>query len=625
MARRKGFGQRLAKQQDDEAQVVKKVSNGDGKKKAKTGPPRRVVSSQMKSRTASYGGGGFGNGGSVMGAGGNFYSPELSTDFLELPQSLHEQWAYYRFFDKNEPYVSQAISLHSILPISKVRLAIPRSKNRKMAEAAMRFCEKWVRRIDLTDRLLAITRERNLIGEVYLWCEDKNPEMPREVTHYTQRILTEEGEAVEKEIKHEDADKRAAKWLKKNYKGWTKLVCLPPENIRVRTFNFTDKKIVEMIPDSETRKVIEQADAGDPVAKAVVDDMPPHLINAVRGGGNVVLGTDPYAGSFVYCLYNKKSDYEARGTSILQCCMRSLVYRDKLRQAQTSIASRHMTPIRIVYGEDLSLGDVEDLREQVDMALMDPDYSIIANFEVRWEEMGADQRLLNLDGEYELTNRQLYAGLGITESLLTGEGSYSGDRVNLEAINTRYMLLREQLQKLVEEILLRPMCARMGFVEEDEDGDEIVLVPSLSFTRLALRDNRDTFDALYNLYTKGSLDIDTILELLNLDPVAVREKIQRDLLTVNDPTYNEMMRGIYSDAGRQMVENSDVVTKLAKDLGLTYAKPKESQGRFASSRTASGESALMVALAKAILSLSGGTERRTSNEQDLEAGPSGPD
>jgi hypothetical protein len=305
--------------------------------------------------------------------------------------------------------------------------------------------------------------------------------------------------------------------------------------------------------------------------------------------------------------------------------MRSLVYRDKLRQAQTSIASRHMTPIRIVYGEDLSLGDVEDLREQVDMALMDPDYSIIANFEVRWEEMGADQRLLNLDGEYELTNRQLYAGLGITESLLTGEGSYSGDRVNLEAINTRYMLLREQLQKLVEEILLRPMCARMGFVEEDEDGDEIVLVPSLSFTRLALRDNRDTFDALYNLYTKGSLDIDTILELLNLDPVAVREKIQRDLLTVNDPTYNEMMRGIYSDAGRQMVENSDVVTKLAKDLGLTYAKPKESQGRFASSRTASGESALMVALAKAILSLSGGTERRTSNEQDLEAGPSGPD
>ena len=55
------------------------------------------------------------------------------------------------------------------------------------------------------------------------------------------------------------------------------------------------------------------------------------------------------------------------------------------------------------------MNDVEALREQVDLALQDPDYSIIANFQISWEEMGSDQRLLDLN-EYDMTDRQMYAG-----------------------------------------------------------------------------------------------------------------------------------------------------------------------------------------------------------------------
>jgi len=98
---------------------------------------------------------------------------------------------------------------------------------------------------------------------------------------------------------------------------------------------------------------------------------------------------------------------------------------------------------------------------------------------------------------------------------------------------------------------------------------------------LALRDNRDTFDALYNLYQKGSLDVETILELLNLDPVTVREKLEKDLFTVNDPTFNEVLRGIYGDVGRALAEKSNAVEKIAENLGLKYTPPKEEgDGRF---------------------------------------------
>jgi hypothetical protein len=295
------------------------------------------------------------------------------------------------------------------------------------------------------------------------------------------------------------------------------------------------------------------------------------------------MGTDPDEGSFVFLLHGRKGADSEIGQSILDRCLRTLYYREKLRQAQTSIASRAMTPKRIVWAEGLSDADVEALREQVDLALVDPDYSIVANYEIRWEEMGARDRLLDLSTEYEQTERRLLAGLGVTESLMSGEALYSGDRLKLEVINNRYLHLREIVQDYVHESLFEPVARRMGFIEKDKWGQEVVLYPRLSFTRLPLRDSQDTFDALYNLYQKGSVSIDVVLEMLNIDPDDTRSKIEADMFTVNDAVFNEVMRSIYSEVGRTIVEQSDVVEKVAKYLELKYEKPSEGDeggGRF---------------------------------------------
>jgi len=535
---------------------------------------RSLTASEMKSRVKIA----MTSGGTTMGSGGNFYSPELSTDFLELPQSQDEQRNYFRFFYRTDPFVGQAVDLHTELPLSKIRLGMPKAKNREIANASLRFCEKWAKRVGLLHRLIEILHEYNLLGEVFVFCEDNNPDMPKEITHEKINEITVEGEAVTKYFRYKDANERAYKWMKKNYRGWTAIRVLPPEQVHMETFPFTNQKIISLIPDSKTKDIVERATQGDSEASRIVDSMPDVVVDSIRNGLNIPLNTDPDEGSFCYFMARKKSQYEPRGHSMLERCLRILVYRDKLRQAQTSIASRHMTPIRLVYAEDMDMGDIEALREQVDLALQDPDYSIIANFQISWEEMGADQRLLDLNGEYDMTDRQMYAGLGVTESLLSGESSYSGDRINLEVINTRYMLMREVLQEMVEENILKPMCKRMGFVEEDEDGEEMIVHPTLSFTRLGLRDNHDTFDSLFNLYQKGSLDIDIILELLNIDPETTKRKLERDMFTMNDSQFNEVLRGIYSDAGGKIAENSDVIERIAKNLGLKYVKPQEEGG-----------------------------------------------
>lgn len=544
------------------------------------GRPDPLVTARMRRVANAFAGAYPQVGGTDMAAAGPYYSPEYSTDYLQLPHSQIQQWHWYRFFYKTDPFVKRAIDVHTELPLSKVRLSIPQAKNKELAQRAYRFCQKWADRVNLLHRLIEVTFELNLLGEVNVYMEDNSPDMPRDIReeatlHYDEMT----GQVVEMWVPREDADKREADWVRKNYRGWTGIRVIPPEQIQVTNFPLSDEKDFELIPDREAKGLIARADAGDPSAMRVVSKMSDELVDALRQDQNVHLNTDPDLGSHIVQLTNKKSQYDTRGHSQLECCIRTLVHRDKLRQAQAQISSRHMTPIRVVWGENLDVADVEALRDQISLALIDPDYSIIVNKQITWEEMGSESRLLDLGSEYDLTDRQLYAGLGVTESLLSGESSYSGDRINLEVINTRYLLLRELLQDFVERHMFQPMCRRMGFVEVDEDGDETVIYPKLSFTRLALRDNADTFDALFNLYNKNSLGLSVILDLLNIDYDATQEEVMKSLFTVNDPLFNEVLRSIYGAVSDEIKSGTEVVKRISEAMGLKYDKPAE-EGRF---------------------------------------------
>ena len=351
---------------NDDAVEVRRVSTKT--KGAHVGRPTRIMTSSQRSKIAYPT-----TGGTTSGSGGNFYSPELSTDFLELPQSLDEKRNYFRFFYQTDPFVGQAVDLHTELPLSKIRLGTPKAKDPELARKSLEFCTEWARRIGLLHRLIEIVHDYNLLGEVFVFCEDTSPDMSEDITHETVRELDGNGNPVEKKVRRPDADARAEKWLKKNYRGWTAIRVLPPEQIHMESFPFTDEKMVELIPDSKTKDVIGRADMGDENAMRIVNSMPEGVTEAIRSGSNIPLNTDPNAGSFVHYMSRKKSQYEPRGHSMLERCLRILTYRDKLRQAQTSIASRHMTPIRVISAADMSAADTDALRDQVDLAIQDPD------------------------------------------------------------------------------------------------------------------------------------------------------------------------------------------------------------------------------------------------------------
>jgi hypothetical protein len=51
--------------------------------------------------------------------------------------------------------------------------------------------------------------------------------------------------------------------------------------------------------------------------------------------------------------------------------------------------------INIVWAEDLNNEDIENLREQVQHALTDPNYSIISNYEIHWERIPVDRNSIS--------------------------------------------------------------------------------------------------------------------------------------------------------------------------------------------------------------------------------------
>lgn len=547
-----------------------------------------------RNKKADYAGSVGGN--TVVSGQPNFFSPQLSTDFLELPQSLREKREIYRHFYNTDEIVAQAIDLHTELPLSKVRLAAPKPRTHPKGFKSpddygryiLTFFERMTKKTKLFQRLITAVHHYWLDGTCAIFAEDSDVVVPDEIG-YEKRIvrtsvLTAQGEAQEIDettwAERPNREEEEFAYYQKKYQGWERLIIFPIDQVKITTLNYTDKVRLELIPSDRDKALIEQAKQGDLSAEEMVREIPDEVREHIGSNRLIPLGTDPDEGSFCYLLAGRKGAGDEVGQSILDRCLRTLYFREKLRQAQTQIASRAMTPKRIVWAEDISEGDVEQLREQVDQALVDPDFSIIVNYELHWEEMGSRDRLLDLSTEYEQTERRLRTGLGVTESLLSGETLYSGDRLKLEVINQRYLFLREILQEYVEEYLFKPVARRKGFIEQDEWGDEVVLYPKLSFTRLPLRDSQDTYDALFNLYQKGSISIDLILEMFNIDPHDTRVKLEKDLFTVNDATFNEVIRGIYGAVGQVIAEQTDIAQRIAKYLGLQLQDKPAEEGRY---------------------------------------------
>lgn len=515
----------------------------------------------------------------------NIFSFQLGTDFLEKPQNLKEKRAVYRYLASSDEFVSRALELKVAIPLSKTRLTLPDGRDVEQSQYILNFFEKMCKRMRIFERLCQIVYEYYLHGVAYPFIEDSEDKLEASVDELDRELE----EALSEQKKNLSKEKPLAvdRYDRNNkYSGWERVIILPPDSVEVTTYPFSDKVDVRVIMPAQSKNNEHTVGA----APESDSDIPNQIMESMKDG-KIILDTDPNTGSFIHVLKRGGSYYDDIGQSLLDPILGTLVYREKLRQAQTSIASRHMTPIRVVWGENLSQFHVEELRAQVDLALQDPDYSIIANYEINWQEFGSNDRLLDLTSEYEETEKRMMVALGFTSEILRGEGTYAGNRLNLEIINTEFLQLRQIIADFVEEYIFAPVAKRKGFYEIDVFGNKKLLYPKLSFSRLALKDNGEVFGQLLDLYQKGAIPVSYILDLFNIDDKAAFKELKDDLFTPKDSTYNEMLRGINQGVSQKIIEETniaDLFIEHLKESGIKKQAPPAQEGvgdmRFASKK-----------------------------------------
>jgi len=476
-----------------------------------------------------------------------FYHPDFEPSSLILPKDRIEINSWCNYFYKYDALVATAVDMHAELPLSKIRLDLPKMVNKKLAN---RILEHYVNMIgntgiDLFNKLLMIGVEYYKLGNVFPWAQMNN-----------------------------DGTR------------WVRLTCLNPDYTHIEKLALTNAIKVMLVPDDRLRHIV-HAGPDDEKTGELFQTLSDDVIEYVRNGKEIPLSTDPNEGSHVAHLARKVADYSDWGTSIIERNFKTLVYKDRLRQAQDAIATRHLTPKHLIHAEYASRADVNEIREQVEDAMMNPDSAIITNYELHWELVGTSSGLMQLATEREWITEDLLVGLMINKNVLLGEGNFAAGQTVLEVLNQRYAIFREQLEAYIEKNLFLPIARNAGYIEYEpgtvkKEKREVYLYPKVRWNRLNLTDDTQHKQMLAQAVSEGKVDVGTWLEYFGLNSDSIAERLKQNEDTVLDPTYNELRRSIMMEVGRTL---GPAVAKVYADAyGLELEDQGGGMGMFASSK-----------------------------------------
>lgn len=222
------------------------------------------------------GGVGFGGHGDTVMQSPEVYSPLWLNSNLSLPRDRATINAWCRSFFALNPFVHNAISLHSTYPISKLSIKCPNKDIEK-------FFNDMIEEIDLMNTCIQIAQEYWLLGEAFVYAE------------------LDEGKG-----------------------KWSRLHIQNPDFMIVKKTVVASDPVIMLRPDENLKKIIFSNSPADIEQRKQLNQQ---IIDNVRRGQNI-----PLNNFHVSHLARRISPYEIRGTGLPVCIFRDLMLFDRLRE-----------------------------------------------------------------------------------------------------------------------------------------------------------------------------------------------------------------------------------------------------------------------------------------------------
>lgn len=505
-----------------------------------------------------------------------------------------EKYLVYRFFYRRNPILGRVIDQHTDIPLSKLRLQAPQGVPEIARDYIVDFYQKIFDRTNFEKVLREAVVGYFIYGDSKIFIDDyfeDDKQLQHLENSFDENIVshTEEDEKFIADVEERyNLDPESvnlqdrlqyleAKFLgffSKTYQGPDKIRVIDPFDINEIWENKDiDYESIDYTLSDSFSKLLGQSLSLEDLKDIGYSDGFINLYASQENQGtdSMLIDNDHLEGlPFLFSIKR----YE--GASIIERVLDECLEWYTLKSSFKTKIQNLGRIGRIVTASSISQGQVEMLRAEVFQMLEDPGHAVVANFDISWDEVNAvgKEEINEIMDMGDTIISNLMIGLGMPESLVSGESQYSGDSIKLEVLNTQYLSFKQDIQTILEEKFLKPIALRKGFISTDSWGVPTLIYPKVTFSKVSIR-NDEIYDILFSLYQKGSLPVGILYDILNIETEDIQRGIEQNLFTVLDPNFNDIISDIQSTATDDIYSESDVKEKLMEAMLLT---PKEPAG-----------------------------------------------
>ncbi len=427
-----------------------------------------------------------------------FFSPFIQRTTVEIPKDLKQLNSWRRYWYRYEPIVSAACGLHVDFAMSTFDITHEDSSLQKEFQ-------EYAEDVDLFNFILDMVLEHFVVGEAFPFAFFDDVDDP----HTIEKLILVDPDLVE------------VKWDALSGKDSSENLYLEPSN-----------RLKDIVAQGASAQ-----ETGD-----IYSNLPSDIKEICEKEGKIKL---PKHQAYHF---KRKADYfKSRGVSVIDGCMKLLLYKDKAREAQYAILDRHVTPKEMyLIGSDEHPTNNEEIaafRELLQAQWNQPNQAIIWHhaLNVRWE--GANGKVLNLAPEFAYIDKQLSIALLINEGTITAERQpYASTSVGLDVMIQRYLTLRMRVEKFLKTFVFGTICLlndirkpttaqldhKIRIVPKNKKSN--LWTPNIRWNKENLRDDLQKLRFIAQEVQNGRLPVSTLYTAMNLNEDEIEQKLYEESL-----------------------------------------------------------------------------------------------